>query len=490
MSIKQFNETIQSQIYKNWLDKLEKNIIQNSAKSLRASQEVASKTDFYISQDTVMSMYKTITGKTMDSFEAQLLIEELGRPQGTGKLGGTFTKVAGSPAVIFKSIGFGTISSRLKEVFEADEEVQKAYYNAEEEYYSTQIAELNKRTDLKGKPKQDAIDKINAEAKRRASFGYYFNKGHVIGVSTNLVKKFRDDLEKANNLAESQRKILTQVLDQYIAKLEADDLASANLPDAVNQELYASYIKSSAKYLVEIQCAVKNQGAGREEASPALDELRKIFSVTNKDMTEILSKSPILGKALLNTEGSPSYIDLLTQDMVSILTKGKKDIPKIYVQPKTLVSKKSSPVKKPKSNKAEIQKLKNLVNKVKAVKKDPNKIKVELPTSIINLGNLLLFINTHLQDVISANMGEGSRKDVLNYRTGRFAQSAKVESLSQSREGMISAFYTYMKNPYATFSQGGRQQNPRSRDPKLLIGASIREIAAQQVGNRLRAILI
>ena len=176
--------------------------------------------------------------------------------------------------------------------------------------------------------------------------------------------------------------------------------------------------------------------------------------------------------------------------MLTILTKGKKDISKIYVQPKTLVSKKSSPVKKPKSNKAEIQKLKNLVNKVKAVKKDPNKIKVELPTSIINLGNLLLFINTHLQDVISANMGEGSRKDVLNYRTGRFAQSAKVESLSQSREGMISAFYTYMKNPYATFSQGGRQQNPRSRDPKLLIGASIREIAAQQVGNRLRAILI
>jgi hypothetical protein len=53
---------------------------------------------------------------------------------------------------------------------------------------------------------------------------------------------------------------------------------------------------------------------------------------------------------------------------------------------------------------------------------------------------------------------------------------------------MITAFYSYMKNPYATFSGGGQQQYPRSRDPKLLISKSIREIAATQVGNRLRAV--
>jgi hypothetical protein len=87
-------------------------------------------------------------------------------------------------------------------------------------------------------------------------------------------------------------------------------------------------------------------------------------------------------------------------------------------------------------------------------------------------------------------MGDGSRKDILNYRTGRLAGSAKVERLSESRTGMITAFYTYMKNPYATFSEGGKQQSPKSRDPKLLISKSIREIAAQQVGNRLRAINI
>jgi hypothetical protein len=87
-------------------------------------------------------------------------------------------------------------------------------------------------------------------------------------------------------------------------------------------------------------------------------------------------------------------------------------------------------------------------------------------------------------------MGDGDSRNVLNYRTGRLAGSAKVEYMSQSRAGMITAFYSYMKNPYATFSDGGRQQNPKSRDPKLLISKSIREIAAQQVGNLLRAVNI
>ena len=53
---------------------------------------------------------------------------------------------------------------------------------------------------------------------------------------------------------------------------------------------------------------------------------------------------------------------------------------------------------------------------------------------------------------------------------------------------LITAFYNYMKYPYATFSAGGRQQNPKSRDPKLLISKSIREIAQQVVTNQLRAV--
>jgi hypothetical protein len=106
------------------------------------------------------------------------------------------------------------------------------------------------------------------------------------------------------------------------------------------------------------------------------------------------------------------------------------------------------------------------------------------PISLMNL------INNQLQDVISANMGDGFSRKVLNYRTGRFASTVKVERLSTSRQGMITAFYSYMKNPYATFSAGGRQAQPSSRDPKLLISKSIREIAQQVVANKLRSVAL
>lgn len=123
-----------------------------------------------------------------------------------------------------------------------------------------------------------------------------------------------------------------------------------------------------------------------------------------------------------------------------------------------------------------------------------NSSKVVLPkekqVTTYNLSSLQMLINKHLQNVISANMGNGNDRRILNYRTGRLAASAKVERLSESREGMITAFYTYMKNPYATFSEGGIQQYPKTRDPKLLIGNAIKEIAATQVGARLRAVVI
>jgi hypothetical protein len=107
-----------------------------------------------------------------------------------------------------------------------------------------------------------------------------------------------------------------------------------------------------------------------------------------------------------------------------------------------------------------------------------------------SLTSLHQLINSLLTKTIKENMGTGSRRDILNLRTGRFAESVKVERLTQSREGMITAFYSYMRNPYATFSEGGRQERPKSRDPKLLISKSIREIAETQVKNRLRAVLV
>jgi hypothetical protein len=87
-------------------------------------------------------------------------------------------------------------------------------------------------------------------------------------------------------------------------------------------------------------------------------------------------------------------------------------------------------------------------------------------------------------------MGTGASKDVLNYRTGRLANSAKVELVSQNRAGAITAFYSYMRFPYGTFSEGGAQEIPSSRDPTKLIDKSIRQIAAERAGTQLRTVLV
>lgn len=113
-----------------------------------------------------------------------------------------------------------------------------------------------------------------------------------------------------------------------------------------------------------------------------------------------------------------------------------------------------------------------------------------LNTAKVSLISLQSLINDKLMEQITNNMGDGTSKRLLNFRTGRFAASAHVERLTQSRDGMISAFYTYLKYPYQTFESGFKQGSPATRDPKLLISKSIREIAATKVANRMRAVLI
>ncbi len=45
-----------------------------------------------------------------------------------------------------------------------------------------------------------------------------------------------------------------------------------------------------------------------------------------------------------------------------------------------------------------------------------------------------------------------------------------------------------MKYPYATFSRGGQQYSPTTRDPYLLGDKAIRDIATNILKTRLRAV--
>ena len=516
MSIDKFAAVIQSQIYKNWLEKMSgKNIINTGTKALRSSQEVATKTDFYITTKDIEFMYKTITGKTdignldLDSILQSLNTVSIGSKVVDSVIGKSIT-IDGISGLKFTGIGFNTISSKLKLAFADVDGIEDAYQAAEAKFEKDEMELLKKDPEyiaLKGKEgllrRREMENKVRKAAAERATLGYYFNKGHVIGVATNLTKEFKNTLEQAydkataagDKAAESAKQDILAVLDAYIKKLEQDDLATANLAkSSINVDLYASYIKDSSRYLVEMQLRTGNQVAGSNVA-PIINELTSIFSgkLSESELKNVLGSSPQLGQALLTSPGSPSMLSLIATDIVNAI-KGVTAKPAKYSIPKTKIA--SNKIKvisgDTDNNKKKIAELSKLKQKIKSSKKESPVVKPDTSekTLELNLSNLQNLLNNNLVRQVKANMGTGNSRTVLNLRTGRFAESVKVERVSESKAGMITAFYSYMKNPYATFSQGGAQSQPASRDPKLLISKSIREIASQQVANRLRSVAI
>ena len=79
-------------------------------------------------------------------------------------------------------------------------------------------------------------------------------------------------------------------------------------------------------------------------------------------------------------------------------------------------------------------------------------------------------------------MGRGNN---LVYRTGRFARSVKVGTVSPRADGTLNISYTYQTSPYQTF-EPGYAQGHKGKDPRALITASIRDIVKPYVEDRFR----
>jgi len=102
--------------------------------------------------------------------------------------------------------------------------------------------------------------------------------------------------------------------------------------------------------------------------------------------------------------------------------------------------------------------------------------------STVNISTLIGILNAKLPDTVVGNMGSPR----LENRTGRFANSVRVLDVTQTRAGFPSIGYTYQRQPYGVFeATSGSRFSSSDRDPRTLIDASIREIAAQYALGRL-----
>lgn len=435
------------------------NALVNPVNIYRSGEQTAEKTAFIITKDTVRDLLVSLKGVT-DPGQLELMTDEyfnLFRKKGEGVAvkRKKITVGNGIPAVYFPNIAFDSITNLVNRIL------------------NISPGELSK----------------------------YYEKGHVVSLTTELLQETAERIQKVDTTGVSGKAFLLDQLDKVIAYYKRLDLASANLKPASDISIYAQYEKRAsrrrgAKYLVELQTKSTNRESA-EEVKATLGTIRKLFTpagLSEAAIEKLLDKlkasvtDPKFQQDLLQMKSSPPLIKMVEKMFVDTLS-GKEGPEQVYTGTNLLVGVKKLPKLDTSNIKREIntvlQQAATLKTKIKSTR-----AKVVKPDPYLNLFSLQSFINSHLQDVISANMGDGRRRDILNYRTGRFAGSVRVEKLSQSREGMITAFYSYMKNPYATFSDGGRQQNPRSRDPKLLITKSIREIAAEKVANRLRAVVV
>ena len=92
---------------------------------------------------------------------------------------------------------------------------------------------------------------------------------------------------------------------------------------------------------------------------------------------------------------------------------------------------------------------------------------------------LATLINRALPEIVASKM----TSPALNFRTGRFSRSAEVKNITVGPRGGTAVEYTYMKDPYQTFEPGFAMGSTQ-RDPRKIIGESIREIAQGIVGNK------
>jgi hypothetical protein len=229
-----------------------------------------------------------------------------------------------------------------------------------------------------------------------------------------------------------------------------------------------------------------NKAATEGIQKELFDRIDKAFGEIAADIAS--GKQIYKGYTLADLGASPSPRQKIGRKAVhSVVKQLKKANPNAKIILKTpkprrtskVSAKKKAPVtkKKPVSKRKTIQAKKATVTKRKkstrAFKTDTGATRNPLA-----LKNLL---QKALPDEIAAKMTGGR---TLMYRTGRFSDSAEIINVAPFPRS-IEIQYSYMKNPYQVFEpESGSTLASRGRDPRAIIGSTIRELAQTLMGDR------
>ena len=271
--------------------------------------------------------------------------------------------------------------------------------------------------------------------------GILENKNFSKALETYLKQEFR-----LFNIDLANVEIVKQVIVNYSQTIKNGEVISEYVPTILYQDWYTNRVRDRtiesrikrivAKFCIEVAPSFVDQkgSATHREVSHA---------VLLNEITSVLKNSKSL------------KVDKIQGDKVK-LNKGKTAASSITKDsPLKVTQVKGKPAPIPKLRSAQVR---------------------ETPESKINLRTLIPRFNALLPPTVKKNMVFPA----LRNRTGRFAQSTRIVDITQTPKGFPSVAYTYQKFPYQVF-EPGRGRLPwadEDRDPRKLIEASIREIAA------------
>jgi hypothetical protein len=254
--------------------------------------------------------------------------------------------------------------------------------------------------------------------------------------------------------------------------LEAKGLSQADITSI--QEVQDIYNNDIKMFLEHSQVFTKAGGFSKDYTAvlewQATSENQKDKNDEVKAITNFFNKWQDLATA----KSSTSLVDALPQVILAgIAGKRRKN--------KRVVGKRADVIKeRAKVTDKTTDKIKDKISVVNTsgVSKSIKSLdlKSKKGTNSRSMFSLIALLNERLPDTVRKNMGPPN----LTNTTGRFANSVKVTDISRTPKGYPSIGYTYKKDPYQVFEVGSgiAPWANTQRDPRKLIDASIRELAA------------
>jgi len=332
-------------------------------------------------------------------------------------------------------------------------EILKVTVQSDEPINATNLVYLQDIKNIFTDEKLNKSDISNAILRMNILETTWKNSDKISNRQAVLINKAKSILSKINNLT-----------DNFVSFKEVPELLALSereisLDVKLVKETFASFTKANGTISIELNPKIINEYKGKLSKS--------VINMVEKELYNKFKTEDLINKLNVQNVGfSPSFVE----DVDTLITTA-------------ILGKKGRNIKRKNVSKTEARQARSA--KIKSAKRKlTSKLLPKLPTikqiqagADLPLYSILALINQALAEQIKDNMGDSNDPPVLlRNQTGRFAESARLLTLTRSKTGILAGTYTYQRYPYDVFLPEGRLGTPK-RNPKVYLEGSIRELA-------------